>query len=224
MRRFLRENSLSLFFLVLLVAAVLGQSFAGQHDYNAEQTEHGAQAVAWGRYVVSSDFWGAVMENWQSEFLQFSLYIAATIWLLQKGSSESKPLADAGLQSDEKQQIGRYATENAPRWAKLGDWRTTIYSNSLLLVMTTIFFLTWGAQSITSWNTFNDDQRLHGDAAVRWKTYLLNPDFWERSLENWQSELLAVGTMVVFSMYLRQRGSPESKPVGAPHSQTGSSV
>jgi len=223
MRRFIRENSLSIFFLGLLLAAFLGQSFAGQHEYNAEQVEHGAGAISWGRYVVSSEFWSAVMENWQSEFLQFSLFIAATIWLLQKGSNESKPLEDSGLESDQQQRVGGYAPQNAPRWAKTRDWRTTIYSHSLLIVMTTIFFLTWAAQSITNWNVFNEDQRLHGEPTIGWTTYLRDPDFWEKTLQNWQSEFLAVGTMAVFTIYLRQRGSPESEPVGAPHSETGSS-
>jgi hypothetical protein len=223
MRRFIRENSLSLFFLGLLLASLLGQSFAGQHEYNAEQVEHGTAAISWGRYAVSSGFWSAVMENWQSEFLQFSLFIAATIWLLQKGSNESKPLEDAGLESDQQQRVGGYAPQNAPRWARTRNWRTTIYSHSLLIAMTTIFFLTWVAHSITSWNVFNEDQRGHGEAAIGWLTYLRNPDFWEQTLENWQSEFLAVGTLAVFTIYLRQRGSPESKPVGAPHSETGSS-
>ena len=223
MRRFLRENSLSLFFLVLFLVSVLGQSFAGQHDYNAEQAEHGAQAASWSHYAVSSEFWSAVMENWQSEFLQFSFFIAATIWLLQKGSNESKPLGNSGLESDQQQKIGAYAPQNAPRWAKTRHWRTTLYSNSLLIVMTAIFFLTWTAQSIASWNVFNEDQRDHGEAAIGWFAYLLNPDFWEQTLQNWQSEFLAVGTMAVFTIYLRQRGSPESKPVGATHSETGTS-
>jgi len=223
MRRFLRENSLSLFFLVLLLVTVVGQSFAGQHDYNAQQVEHGAQAISWSRYVVSSEFWSAVMENWQSEFLQFSFFIAATIWLVQKGSNESKPLEDGGLESDQKQKVGRYAPQGAPRWAEAHGWRTTIYSHSLLIVMTAIFFLTWAAQSITSWNVFNEDQTLHGEPAIDWATYLRDPDFWEKSLQNWQSEFLAVGAMAVFTIYLRQRGSPESKPVGATHSETGTS-
>jgi len=106
MRRFLRENSLSLFFLVLVLVTVVGQSFVGQHDYNAKQVEHGAQAISWSRYVVSSEFWSALMENWQPEFLQFSFFIAATIWLVQKGSNESKPLEDGGLESDQKQKVG----------------------------------------------------------------------------------------------------------------------
>jgi hypothetical protein len=224
MPRLVRENSLSLFFLALLLASVLGQSFAGQHDYNAEQVEHGAQAVSWSSYAVSSAFWSAVMENWQSEFLQFSFFIAATIWLVQKGSAESKKLEDRGLQSDQEQKVGGYAPEDATRWAKVRGWRTGIYSHSLLIVMTAIFFLTWTAQSITSWNVFNEDQRQHGEAAIGWSTYLRNPDFWEQTLQNWQSEFLAVGTMAVFTIYLRQRGSPESKPVGAPHSETGTTV
>src|SRR5215207_9461285 len=223
MRRFLRENSLSLFFLVLLLVSVLGQSLAGQHDYNAEQVEHGAQPVSWSSYAASSAFWSAVMENWQSEFLQFSFFIAATIWLVQKGSAESKRVEERGLQSDQQQKVGGYAPADAPRWAKMGGWRTRIYSHSLLIVMTAIFFLTWTAQSITSWNVFNEDQREHGEASIGWSTYLRNPDFWEQTLQNWQSEFLAVGTMAVFTIYLRQRGSPESKPVGAPHDETATS-
>ena len=128
MRRFLHENSLSLFFFVLLLVTLIGQSFAGQHEYNAEQVEHGSQAVSWSSYVVSSEFWSAVMENWQSEFLQFSFFIAATIWLVQKGSNESKPLKNDGLESDQQQKVGGYAPENAPRWAKvrrLADARST---------------------------------------------------------------------------------------------------
>jgi uncharacterized protein DUF6766 len=222
MRRFLRENSLSLFFLVLLLATLVGQSFAGQHDYNAEQVEHGAQAVSWSRYVVSSEFWSAVMENWQSEFLQFSFFIAATIWLVQKGSNESKPPKNRGRESDQQQKVGGHAPANAPRWAKARGWRTAIYSHSLLIVMTSIFFLTWAAQSITSWNVLNDEQRLHGKRTIGWTAYLRDPDFWEKSFQNWQSEFLAVGTMAVFTIYLRERGSAESKQVGAAHSETGS--
>ena len=105
----------------------------------------------------------------------------------------------------------------------MDDWRTRIYENSLLLAMTAIFFATWFAQSLNNWREFNDEARQHGGHAVGWTGYLGNADFWERTLENWQSEFLAVGTMVVFTIYLRQRGSPESKPVGAPHDETASS-
>jgi hypothetical protein len=98
-----------------------------------------------------------------------------------------------------------------------------VYENSLVLAMTAIFFATWAAQSLNNWRAFNAEQLEHDDASVSWGRYLLDPDFWERTLQNWQSEFLAVGTMAVFTIYLRQRGSPESKPVGAPHDETGSS-
>jgi hypothetical protein len=223
MRRFVRENGLSLFFFGIFALSLLGMSFAGRSTYNAVQAEHGGSPVSWWSYVTSTDFGGSVMENWQSEFLQFSLFILATIWLVQKGSNESKVLDDAGLESKAQQRIGRHAPADCPRWAKLDDWRTRIYENSLLLAMTGIFFATWFAQSLNNWREFNDDARQHGGDSIGWTTYLGNADFWERTLENWQSEFLAVGTMVVFTIYLRQRGSPESKPVGAPHDETASS-
>jgi hypothetical protein len=223
MRRFLRENSLSLFFLVLLLMSVLGQSFAGQHDYNAEQVEHGAQAVSWSSYVVSSAFWGAVMENWQSEFLQFSLYIIATVWLVQRGSNESKEVGEVGLESDKQQKVGKHAQPDSPAWAKAAGIRRWIYSNSLMLLMTTIFFLSWFGQSVNGWRAFNNSQDEHKSGHISYGEYLVNADFWDRSLQNWQSEFLAVGAMAAFTIYLRQRGSPESKPVGEPHDETASS-
>jgi Domain of unknown function (DUF6766) len=223
MRRFVRENSLSLFFFGIFALSLVGMSFAGRNAYNAVQAEHGDARVSWWSYVTSTDFGGSVMENWQSEFLQFSLFILATIWLVQRGSNESKVLEDAGLESKQHQEIGRAAAANSPRWAKFDDWRTRIYENSLLLAMTAVFFATWFAQSLNNWREFNDEARQHGGHVVGWTGYLGNADFWERTLENWQSEFLAVGTMVVFTIYLRQRGSPESKPVGAPPDETASS-
>jgi hypothetical protein len=221
--RFLRENGLSVFFLAIFAVTIAGQSFAGQHAYNAEQVEHGEPPVSWGEYVVSPDFGSAVMENWQSEFLQFTLFILATVWLVQKGSNESKPLEDAGAESKQKQRLEGYAPENAPAWAKVTGWRTWLFQNSLVLAMSSIFLATWAAQSLSNWKQFNEEQRTHGDAKLSWGEYVLNADFWERTLQNWQSEFLAVGTMAVFTIYLRQRGSPESKPVGAPHDETASS-
>ena len=224
MRRFVHENSLSIFFGVLFLATLVAQSFAGQHAFNADQLAHDATPVAWRDYVLSPEFGGAVLENWQSEFLQFTLFILATVWLVQKGSNESKRLDEAGLESDREQKVGPDAPANAPGPAKLArGFRRFTYENSLLLAMTTIFVLSWGGQSLNSWRAYNDDRREHGGSPLRWSEYVVNADFWERSLENWQSEFLAVGTMAVFTIYLRQRGSPESKPVGAPHDETASS-
>ena len=223
MRRFLRDNGLSIFFGALTLVAIAAQSFAGQRKFNHDAIEHGSAPYSWGRYVLSSEFGAALLENWQSEFLQFSLFIGATIWLVQRGSNESKAPEDTGLESPQKQRLLGYAPANAPRWARIGGLRTLIYSHSLLIVMTAIFFGTWLGQSVTAWNEFNGEQRDHDEATVGWGTYLTTADFWERSLQNWQSEFLAVGTMAIFTVYLRQRGSPESKPVGAPHDETGTS-
>jgi hypothetical protein len=223
MRRFLFENGLSVFFLTLFIAALLGQSLAGQRAYNAEQAAHGGGQVTWRDYVFSADFGGAVLENWQSEFLQFTLFILATIWLVQRGSNESKRLEEAGLETKSRQRIGSEASADSPLWARVDDWRTRVYEHSLLIVMTAIFFASWTVQSLNNWREFNDDQLAHDERTISWAAYLVNPNFWERTLENWQSEFLAVGTLAVFTIYLRQRGSPESKPVGAPHEETASS-
>src|SRR5919106_4999293 len=217
MRLWIRNNSLSLVFGLLFAAALFGQSVAGHRTLNDELRAHGEPTISYARYVVSSDFGEAVTENWQSEYLQFALFILATIWLIQRGSNESKPPEDAGLESDAQQLLGQHAQRNSPRGAKVGGWRTQLYSNSLLLVMAVIFLGAWFAQSVTGWTIYNDEQRAHGERAVSWAGYLARPDFWEKTLQNWQSEFLAVGTMAVFTVYLRQRGSPESKPVGAPH-------
>jgi hypothetical protein len=222
MRRALRDNSLSLVFLVLFLAALAGQSIAGHRLYNEDALAHGSETISYARYLVSSHFGQSVLENWQSEYLQFSLFILATIWLYQRGSNESKQAKDLGLESDEKQKLGGHAGPGAPRWARLpGGFRRWLFSNSLLLVMTVIFLGSWFGQSVTGWSEYNNEQRDHGEQAVSWAGYVTSADFWEDTLQNWQSEFLAVGSMAVFTIYLRQRGSPESKPVGSRHDETG---
>jgi hypothetical protein len=221
MRRFLRQNSLSIVFLVLFLAALSGQAIAGHADFNEEQVRHGDPELSLPRYLVSSDFGTAVMENWQSEYLQFTLMILLTVWLLQRGSPESKELDKAGRESDEQQKVGPHAQQNSPAWAKVEGIRRTIYENSLVLVMGMIWLGTWLAQSVTGLTQYNSERLDHHMDTVGWWHYLGKPDFWEKTLQNWQSEFLAVGSMAILAVYLRQRGSPESKPVGAPHTATG---
>jgi hypothetical protein len=220
---FVRRNGISIFFGAILLASLLGQSFAGLHQFNAEAVEHQSETYSWFRYVTSSEFGGDVLENWQSEFLQFFLYILATVWLIERGSSESKSEDDVGLMSDQSQFIGGYAKENSPRWARVGGLTQRLYENSLGLAMLFCFVGSWLAQSVTDWRAFNHDQLDHDASPISWGEYWANADFWDRSLQNWQSEFLAIGTMAVFTIYLRQRGSPESKPVGSPHDATGES-
>ena len=215
LRRFARENSLSLFFFAIFVAALTGQAIAGHSLYNQEQLTHGEAGVSLWGYLSTSHFGNAVMENWQSEYLQFALFAFATVWLLQKGSPESKELDKAGTESDADQKVGRHANSNSPLWARTGGVRTAIYSNSLIIVMLAIFISSWLAQSFTGWSEFNDEQAIHGDPRVSWLSYVGSSTFWEATFQNWQSEFLAVGSFAVLVIYLRQRGSPESKPVGA---------
>jgi hypothetical protein len=215
-----RDHGLSIFFGAIFLLALAGQSVAGLLMFNEEQAAHGAEAVSWGQFVTSSAFVVDVAENWQSEYLQFFLFILATIWFVQKGSPESKKPGDEGIDSDENQRVGRFADADSPRWAKAEGWRRMLYSNSLLLVMGAIFVMSWLIQSLAGTVVYNDDQRQHGEQTVDWLGYLATADFWNRTLQNWQSEFLAVGTMVAFSIFLRQRGSSESKPVGTPHAET----
>ena len=221
MRRFLRDNGLALFFGAIFLASLIGQALVGHADFNHLQARHHDDPISLGRYIFSSDFGSDVLENWQSEYLQFTLFILMTVWLLQRGSPESKPMGKAGLESDREQKVEQHATDGSPRWARLGGWRTRLYSNSLLIVMAGIWVASWGVQSITGRAAYNAEQFDHQQAAVTWLQYVGSSDFWNRTLQNWQSEFLAVGSMAVLSIYLRQRGSPESKPVGSPHDATG---
>jgi hypothetical protein len=221
MRTFLRHNSLSLSFGLLFLLSLVGQSIAGLHQLNALQLAEHLDVITWREYVASSDFAVDVAENWQSEFLQFWLYLTATVWLLQKGSPESKELDKAGRESDRDQKVGAYAEADSPAWARIGGWRTRIYSSSLALVMGAIFLTSWLVQSVAGWAAFNESRLQQLQDTVTWSSYLTNADFWSRTLQNWQSEFLAVGTLAVLSIYLRERGSSQSKPVGEPHGSTG---
>jgi hypothetical protein len=221
LRSFIRQHSLSLFFLTIFLAALCGQAIAGHAMHNEEAAAHGGEEISLWRYITGSDFGNAVMENWQSEYLQFLLFMLATVWLLQRGSPESKELDKAGVESKREQRIEEHATEDSPLWARVGGVRTALYSNSLLIAMAIIFIGSWFAQSVTGWTHFNAEQVDHGDPKMSWLSYVGSSTFWESTLQNWQSEFLAVGSFAVLAIYLRQRGSPESKPVGAPHDATG---
>ena len=220
MKRVLRDNGLGIAFGVLFLAALAGQAVAGRAEYNDQQLAHGAQAVSFLDFVTSSNFVVDVAENWQSEYLQFFLYILATIWLVQRGSPESKMPHEAGPETDEQQRLGTHTAKDSPTWARVGGWRTWVFSNSLGMTMAGIFLLSWLAQSVAGVVVYNTDQLADHEPPLTWFEYLGAADFWNRTLQNWQSEFLAIGSMVVLSIYLRQRGSPESKPVGAPHVTT----
>src|SRR4051812_35861385 len=176
--RFLRDNSLSLFFAAIFLATLIGQAIVGQDAFNHAQAAHNGDPITLGRYVTSSNYWADVLENWQSEYLQFTLYVLATVWLLQRGSPESKGLDQAGTETDEEQRIGPHATDRSPRWARVRGFRTRVYSNSLLLVMGLIWLASWLGQSVAGRVGYNAEQLDHLEAPVSWLTYITTSDFW----------------------------------------------
>lgn len=216
-----RQNLLSLVFLLLFLVALAGQALAGAADYNERQLVEGGSPLSLLAYAASADFAVDVAENWQSEYLQFFLFIMLTVWLVQRGSPESKEPGEEGAESDRRQRVGAYAVAGSPAWARVGGLRRWVFSNSLGLVMGAVFLLSWLGQSVAGTAAGNARRLAELRDPVSWGEYALSPEFWNRTLQNWQSEFLAVASMVVLSIYLRQRGSHESKPVGEPHGSTG---
>jgi len=217
----LRASSLSLFFGAILLATLVGQAFTGLAEYNSSVQIDGLPTLTLGVYVTSAQFAVDVAENWQSEYLQFLLYIVLTVWLVQRGSTESKAVEDRGPESDEEQKVGRFAASDSPAWARAAGWRRAVFSHSLSLAMGAFFLLSWGAQLVAGTSADNSQRLQKFQAPVSMTEYAVSPDFWNRTLQNWKSELLAVGSMVVLSIYLRERGSPESKLVGSSNEATG---
>ncbi len=224
MRRFLGDNALGLVFAGLFLLALTGQAIAGHAEYNEEQMADGLATISYGHYLTTSHFMVATLENWQSEFLQFFVYIWLTIWLVQKGSAESKDPGEEGTESDEQQLVGEHARRDSAALARSTGPLHSLFANSLFLVFGVLFLLSLSGQAVTGWVAYNEQQLRNLQPAETFAGYLAAPDFWSRTMQNWQSEFLAVGSMAVFSIWLRQRGSPESKRVGEPAGKTGSDV
>ncbi|WP_374984498.1 DUF6766 family protein [Streptomyces fradiae] len=218
---FARDNGLSLVFGAGFLVTLSCQALTGRAEYNGEMRAIGAEPVTLSRYLTSADLAVAVTENWRSEYLQFILYLFGTVWLIQRGSPESKELHRAGTESGEDQRVGPHATPESPRWAADCGLRQTLYSRSLGMWLCAVFLGSWYAQSVSGAAAYGEERLRDLESPLPWSVYLLEPDFWGRTLQNWQSELLAIGSIAIFSVYLRQRGSPESKPVGASHESTG---
>jgi len=219
MRTWIRERGLLLANLVLFVAFFVGMVISGLKAYNADQTEHGRPMASLGAYLTSGDFVEATFENWESEFLQMGMYVVLTAYLFQKGSSESKPLDQPSPQdADPRNSRDR---SDAPWPVRHGGWVLKVYENSLA----GLFFLLFGASLILhaagGAAAYSADEVAHGEGPVTVWEYLGTSQFWFESMQNWQSEFLAIAVMVGASVYLRQRGSAESKPVAEPHHATG---
>jgi hypothetical protein len=216
MRQFLRNHGMSLALFGLFLLFLACQAVTGWSEYNSEQRDHRSKEVGFPTYLTTGHFGEAVFENWESEFLQMSSYIFLTIWLRQRGSSESKPMSG----SQEVDRDPRRTKKTRVPWpVKRGGWVLSLYENSLGLAFALLFFGTLFMHAVEGTRAYNQEQKEHHSPTVSVAQYTHTSQFWFESFQNWQSEFLATGSLVLFSVYLRQRGSPESKPVDMAHDE-----
>ncbi len=211
---FFRRNGLSLVAAFLMLGALAGQFVTGQSVYNEERRELGLQPLDFPHYFVSGHAMSATFENWESEFLQMGMYVLLTVVLRQKGSAESRPMTEA--EEDPRIDPG------PPPWpVRAGGIWKALYSHSLAMAFMALFVLSFGLHAEGSWHRDLVERAAKGESPIDLKGYLVSADFWFESFQNWQSEFLAVLSIVLLSIWLRQKNSTQSKPLEAPHSQTG---
>lgn len=215
-KTWLYRNGLSVFFITIFLITLAAQAFTGWKEHNNELNDEGGAPISISTYLASGHFISATFENFESEFLQMALYVALTISLRQIGSAESKKL-------DEPEEVDRKpkASPEAPWAVRKGGWILKIYSNSLSIVFCLLFLISWAMHFYGSWQDNNIMLKLKGKPLIGMIEYLGEPNFWFETFQNWQSEFLSVASIVILTIFLRQKGSPESKPVDSPNLETG---
>lgn len=219
MRRLWRENGLSLTLAALFALAMAGQAAAGWGAAIQDRAQHGRPAPTLGAYLASGDFVSATFENWESEFLQMAAFVVLTVFLRQKGSPESKKLD--GPEPEDERPAARAGDPSAPWPVRRGGIALRLYAHSLSLALLALFVLSFGLHALGSARKAAEEAAWHGDPAAGLLNHLVGAQFWFESFQNWQSEFLSMAVLAVLGIFLRERGSPESKPVGAPHHATG---
>jgi hypothetical protein len=215
----LRDNGLLLASLGLFAVFLVGMVVSGASVLEQEQREHGVQqSVSLFDYLRTGDFIEALFENWESEFLQMGMYVVLTAFLFQRGSSESKPMDQDAPQDADPRHVA--LTSTTPWPVRQGGWVLRLYENSLAIAFFVLFLASWALHAAGGAAAFNEEQAQHGEAAVSVWQYVATAQFWFESMQNWQSEFVAVAAIVGLSIFLRQRGSAESKPVADPHRET----
>jgi hypothetical protein len=216
---FFHDNGLLLTCLGLFAVFFVGMVVSGAATYNQEQQEHGShEQVSVLTYLTTGDFVEATFENWESEFLQMGMYVVLTAFLFQKGSSESKPITEPAPQDQDPREVG--TNQWTPWPVRKGGWVLLLYEHSLAIAFFALFFASLALHALGGVNAFNEEQLQHGQAAISVWRYVTTSQFWFESMQNWQSEFIAVAAIVGLSIFLRQRGSAESKPVTEPHRHT----
>lgn len=220
MKKFLRENGLSLILAVLTLLTLVGNVLTGWHTHNDERLEYNQPPMPFGEYLTSGHCIESVFENWESEFLQMALYVLFTVFLYQKGSSESKDPDSPGQEEVDREPSAK--RPGAPWAVRKGGWILKVYENSLSLAFFILFFGSFLLHAAGGTRQHNAEEALKGSPErLSMLQFMGTSEFWFQSLQNWQSEFLSVLSIVVLSIFLRQKGSPESKPVDAPHDETG---
>lgn len=217
MRRFFRNNGLSIVFTFLFVVSLIGQAITGHKQHNAQSIDMGGQPVTLTEYLSSGHFLQTTFENWESEFLQMALFLILSIFLYQKGSAESK-------HPDKKEEVDREPNprkKDAPRPVKMGGVVLAIYRHSLCYALALLFIVSFSLHWYGSLKDYNEEQVLKNRPTESATTYLSNSRFWFESFQNWESEFLSMTAIIVLSIFLREKGSPQSKPVDAANSETG---
>lgn len=219
MRLWVRHHGLVVVNAALFVVFLVGLAVNGWQVSNADLTAHGSAPETFGAYLLSGDFFEAVFENWESEFLQMGSYVVFTIWLFQKGSSESKPIGKPAPQDEDPR---RHRDDPGAPWpVRRGGVWLVLYENSLLILFAVLFIGSFAGHAIAGAAAYSEEQLEHGRSAVSPIEYLGTSQFWFESFQNWQSEFMVIALLAGATVYLRQRGSPESKPVATPHAETG---
>jgi len=215
-KTWLYRNGLSVFFISIFLLTLFAQAITGWHEHNSELQDLGAKAIGLGTYLCSGHFISATFENFESEFLQMALYVVLTISLRQIGSAESKKL-------DKPEEVDREPrpSPQAPWPVRKGGLVLKLYSHSLSITFGILFLVSWGLHFYGSWQDNNVELVLKGKPVEGMLEYLGEANFWFETFQNWQSEFLSVASIVVLTIFLRQKGSPESKPVDAPDLETG---
>jgi hypothetical protein len=217
---FLHNNGLLLACLGLFAVFFIGMVVSGAATYNQEQQEHGSQEqVSVLTYLSTGDFVEATFENWESEFLQMGMYVVLTAFLFQKGSSESKPMDGPAPQDQDPRNAAE--DQRSPWPVRKGGGILLLYEHSLAIALFALFLASWALHAMGGAKAFNEEQLQHGEAAISVWRYVTTSQFWFESMQNWQSEFIAVAAIVGLSIFLRQRGSAESKPVAEPLRETG---
>lgn len=220
MRDWIKDHGLMLANAGLFIVFLGGMIFSGASHYSEEQQSHGQPPTGLGDFLISGQFYEATFENWESEFLQMALYVLLTVFLFQKGSSESKPVDKEAPQDEDPREAK--IKDSTPWPVKRGGLVLKLYEHSLSLALVFLFLASFVGHAIGGASAYNEEQMSHGQSeTVSVWQYLGTSQFWFESFQNWQSEFLAVAVLVGLSVYLRERGSPESKPVAEPHYETG---